>query len=43
MILSGITIMKNKRKKGKNFSCSFFKKGIDNTAPMWYYIITKGR
>ena len=22
---------------------SFFKKGIDNTAPMWYIIITKGR
>ena len=43
MISSAIMTTKNKRKGTKNFSSLFFKKGIDNTAPMWYIIITKGR
>ncbi len=43
MISSATMIMRNKRKETKNFSSLFFKKGIDNTAPMWYSIITKGR
>ena len=30
-------------KRDENFFVSFFKKGIDNTAPMWYIIITKGK